>query len=119
MYKVTFHAYSGLSGFPHEFETREDARDFAARRIASFRKRTKVTTLKAGLEWESLEPEDAAMVPDYAGTLVLEHITFECRECGSPCETGEDATLCCVDEDSSADDYHESIGNANWGIDSH
>lgn len=119
MYKVKFSSYCGMSSFPDHFELREDARSHAAFLILRARQDFKVTTITRGEHWEVLEPENAVMVPDQCGSLYIEHITYACRECGSRCETGEDATLCCVEEDSSADDYHESIGNANWGIDSH
>lgn len=96
MYKVNFHSYCGMAGIPEEFDNREDAEQYAAHRIRRLRKLTKVSTITTGTEWEAQEPEGCHMVPDYAGLLVLKHITFECRECGSPCETPDEANECCA-----------------------
>ncbi len=94
-YRVNHYAYCGMSGVPEDFSSREDARDYAAQRLRSYRKRFEVVTLEKGKRWEVLEPEDCSMVPDACGELVLTRKTFECRECGSSHDDRDAAAGCC------------------------
>jgi hypothetical protein len=110
MYRLNHHAYCGMSGIADTFEDSTDARKAAARRIRDYRASFKVTTLERGERWEVLEPEDSVMVPDACGTLVLQHETFECRECGNECETSEAAFECCAESDEWPDAHHWRIG---------
>ena len=96
MYHVRFYAHSGLSGLPREYETREEARAYAARRLRNLRRSGhRCYTLARGEEWESQEPEDCALVPDTAGLLCLTRSVFRCRECDSAWDTRDDALVCC------------------------
>jgi len=99
MYKVQFYSYCGMSGLPHSFEDSSEARQYAAQRITSLRKLTNVITIIPGTMWEALEPEGCQMVPDFAGTLELKHITFKCRECDCQHETQDEAYACCIGHD--------------------
>ena len=94
--KVQFHPYCGLSMPEHVFETMREARDYVSRRIRAMRMDSPVAVLTRGKEWEFLEPDSAAMVPDFCGTLRLTVITHECRECGCEYEDAEDAARCCT-----------------------
>jgi hypothetical protein len=95
MYLVKHVSYCGMTGVPEAQESLRDARRECARRLRSYRRRFKVATLEPGAQWEILEPEDSAMVPDACGTLSIKRVTFECRECGSQCDTREIAYECC------------------------
>lgn len=99
MYRLKFIAYCGVPTYDETFEQEIDARN-AARDIIMDRRFDgyTVTTVTKNEEWEVLEPEDSAMVPDDCGTLRLRHITFECRECGSRHETLGEAEECCQEE---------------------
>jgi hypothetical protein len=99
MFKVQHNAYCGMSDVPACFDTHEEAHAYAASRIARYRRHFAVTTLETGQAWEIQEPVDCAMVPDACGLLTLSHQTFECRECGSACETQHDALHCCSEAD--------------------
>lgn len=103
MYSVRQHSYTGLSGIPEVFDSHTRARDEIAHRITRARGRGfPVVTLSKGATWEIMEPDGAAGVPDACGTLHLNHITYECRECGHQCETRDAAIACCRDD---ADNY--------------
>ncbi len=96
MYSIQFRSYCGMSDIPESFEEGVAARDAVAQRLRSARAQGHtVVTLESGESWEVLEPEDSQMVPDWAGTLRLSHLTYECRECGSKHETHEAALECC------------------------
>jgi len=99
MYTLNHHAYCGMSGIEEEHEDKPDARKEAADRLRAYRQNFHITTLVRGAEWEIQEPEDSVMVPDECGVLALRHVTFECRECGSDCETKEAAAECCAESD--------------------
>lgn len=105
MYKLTFYSYCGMAGIPASYDDKRDARDAAAAIIARRRRAgLPVQTIMPGAQWEVLEPDNAAMVPDACGTLYLERVTFECAECGTPCETRDDAAACCAECDAPAPD---------------
>lgn len=96
MYRVSFSAYCGLSRPYLMHDDRAAARKDAA---AILRRRRRLglpcVTLERGARWEVLEPEGALMVPDDCGLLALEHVTYECEECGSEHETLDEARACC------------------------
>ena len=97
MYRVQHHAYCGMSSVPACFDTEPEARSYVAGKLKRTRSYLRVTTLETGKEWEILEPEGCATVPDACGTLSLAHITYACRECGCEHETPHDALHCCAD----------------------
>ena len=97
MYRLNHVAYCGMPGVPEYFDDPQDARKDAAERLRRYRRRYAVTTLERGKEWEIMEPEDSVLVPDACGVLYLSHITFECKECGTACETKTEARQCCAD----------------------
>lgn len=104
MYTLTHTAYCGMTSTYNTLSDRTDSRDGAARKIRQARRRgLTVTTLERGRQWEILEPEGAAMVPDACGVLTLHHTTWECRECGCAHETRGDADECCTFWDEYAD----------------
>lgn len=72
-YNVRFVAYCGMTFPLLTTEDAQEARDFAAKRLRSYRSEIgqDVSTLEKGQEWEVLDPEDAAMVSDYCGCLKL------------------------------------------------
>lgn len=71
-YVITFAAYCGMVD-TEEKDCGADARDHVAAYLRSMRRKGfPVTTLKRGAEWEVLEPEDCAMVPDECGTVSLD-----------------------------------------------
>lgn len=97
MYRVNHSSYCGMRDVPACFDEATDARQYAAQRLRRYRKHFQIATLETGKEWEILEPEDnAAMVPDACGILAIEHVTYECRECGGAHETQADALHCCA-----------------------
>jgi hypothetical protein len=96
MYSVRHVSYCGMAGVPEVADDLRAARDECARRLRAFRKRFPVATITRGMEWEIQEPEGCKMVPDACGTLAIRHVTFECRECGSQCETRDVALECCA-----------------------
>ena len=98
MITVQHQAYCGMSSVPHAFDTLPDARAYVAHKLARLRRRYPIITHVNGSEWEVCEPNDCAMVPDACGVLRLNHITVECRECGSACETEHDARACCYED---------------------
>lgn len=100
MYSVKHVSYCGMVGIPEVHEARSDARTECAHRLRRLRKRFPVVTLTPGAKWEIQEPEGAVAIPDACGTLVLRHVTFECRECGHGCETRDNALACCADDGS-------------------
>lgn len=96
MYRLTHVSWSGCNGLPTLIETRTDARGECARRLRSYRRNGfPVSTLERGRQWEIGEPNNVALVPSQCGTLLLRAVTFECRECGSKCDTRETAAQCC------------------------
>ena len=97
MFQVNHFGYCGMADVPSTYECSEHARDYAAERLRRYRRRFRVVTLEPGKAWEICEPDNCTMVPDACGTLRLSHITYECRECGSACETREEWAHCCAD----------------------
>ena len=97
MYVLNHHAYCGMPGIPESFDDRAEARTAAADMLRRYRRRYSVIVLERGERWEVLEPEDSGMVPDDCGTIDLDHEQHECRECGSLCETPDDARACCAE----------------------
>lgn len=72
--------------------------DMPARQLRRYRRNGyPVSILARGQEWEIGEPEGCMMVPDDCGTLAIRHDTYECRECGSACETRDAAAECCAE----------------------
>jgi hypothetical protein len=97
MYTVQFFSYCGMALVPVHCEDRSEARAECAERLRRARSEGyKLATLSPGKRWEVLEPDDCMLVPDACGTLELKHVTFECGECGSACETREFAAECCT-----------------------
>jgi hypothetical protein len=91
MYKVGFVSFGGFSQIPEAFDTKEEARDEAAKRIVKARRKgLTVNIVEKGEEWE-VQYEDSG-VGDNEGYLSIRHITYPCRECGFACETLDDAT---------------------------
>ena len=98
MYYLTRYAYCGMRVPVGTFECRDDARRAAARALGQFRAEGfPVVTLDRGECWEVCEPDDAVMVPDACGTIVLRRESFECRECGFDHDTRDDAAACCAE----------------------
>jgi hypothetical protein len=64
MYRVRFHSRkpSGFYGPSRDFETREEARGYAARLLRGPRSRHRAVTIEPGLSWEVSEPEDCVLV---------------------------------------------------------
>jgi len=100
LFTLTHHAYCGMP-IPlveeQEQATREEARDRAARRLRYLRSEgMPIVTREKGERWEVLCPEDAVLVPDYCGELVLRGFDplarkyGKCRECGFDSEWIED-----------------------------
>lgn len=82
MYSLTNHAYCGMSSVPREFEDLADVRKAAAARLRYLRNEGfPIETLTKGQEWEIQEPEDAVMVPDQCGMLVIREYQ-KCEHCG-------------------------------------
>ena len=110
MYKVNHYSYSGMHGVPACFDTEQEARTHVAARLRRYRKHFPLQVLSRGEEWEILEPEGVSMVPDACGTLGLVHVTWECRECGSECETQHDALHCCAERylDDASGEFYET-----------
>lgn len=108
MYKVKFVGYCGMSHPEASHETEKEARADVAYRLKYARKGFEVVTLESGKSWEILEPTECTMVPDDSGVLYLKHITYACRECGSACETQEDAALCCAPDEWFDDDIRDT-----------
>ena len=70
--------YCGMRTFREEWDDLGEARTSAAESIREFRKEgLRVSVLERGREWEVLEPDDAAMVPDEAGILSIEPVCTE------------------------------------------
>jgi hypothetical protein len=85
-----------------------DARTAAARLIRRRRRQGfPVVILERGREWEVMEPEGCAMVPDACGVLYISRETFGCRECGCDYDTRDDAAQCCA-----VDDWREGCSDA-------
>jgi len=99
VYTVQHFSYCGMSGIAERFDDSTDARAEAADRLRRYRRRYRVAMLTRGQEWEILEPENCAMVPDSCGILTLRRQFFQCRECGSRYDTRHDALHCCCDTD--------------------
>jgi hypothetical protein len=97
MYQVEHISYCGMRGIPTCFDTEEEARQYAADFIRRYRRRYKLTTLQPGEKWEVLEPENTVLVPDACGVLSIEHVTYECFECGTHHDTKHDALHCCAE----------------------
>ena len=97
MYRVNTHAYCGMPGVPACFDTAKEARAYVVRKLRRLRRDFHVTILERCASWEVLEPSDCALVPDACGIISLEHVTYECRECGFPHETPHYALHCCAD----------------------
>jgi hypothetical protein len=80
-FRVTFNAHNGLAGIPRAYDARGAARDAVARRIRSARlKGQPVGTIELGASWEFGEPEDAVMIGDDVGVLVL-HVVADDERC--------------------------------------
>jgi rubrerythrin len=105
MYQVQFFPYTGLSTLPETFDSRRDAREYAAERLRRIRKRYQVATLTRGASWETIEPDGLHMIPDSLGVLSISHVLFECRECGYCHETREEMAECCQENRNDYDDY--------------
>lgn len=95
MYRIQHVAYCGMPDVPACFNTSEEAREYAAERLRRYRRHYPVTTLKRGAKWEILERDDSVMVSDSCGVLSLEHVTYECWECGFAHDSREDTLRCC------------------------
>ena len=90
--------FSSYCGMGNPIFSRSDratigqARTIAARILRARRNSGHaVTVMTKGREWECCEPEDCAMIPDTAGTLVLAEV-WRCEGCGREAEAG--CTLC-------------------------
>lgn len=71
VYTVTLHAFCGME-YGETFDDLQDARDYAASELRRFRRMgMDVDTNECGAEWESHDPEDAAMISDNAGILTI------------------------------------------------
>jgi hypothetical protein len=69
--ELRFAAHGG-GGWRVEEGCYADLRDCAARMIRVLRDEGQiVSTLKRGFEWESTEPDDAAVIPQYSGVLYI------------------------------------------------
>jgi hypothetical protein len=108
-YRVTLHAYCGMSIPVDDFVEPHDtdyalkrARSVAAQYIRSQRRAGyAIAVLDSGAEYEILEPEDAVMVPDACGVLRIAPIlarTAQCFECGNTVRVG-DACDCTMTDD--------------------
>lgn len=98
MFTVQHVSHCGMSGLLRTYDERAEARQAAAKRLRAHRRAGyPVATLDRGMQWEILEPDGCAMVPDACGLLVLDHATFECPECGCAHETRDDARACCAE----------------------
>lgn len=101
MYRLRHVAYCGMLTFSESFDEQEEARQAAAEFLRKMRGKGFVCVAlerdreKQEGQWEVLEPDDCALVPDECGVLRLSHITFECRECGSQLETKQESLDCC------------------------
>jgi len=70
---VQRHSYSGLAYEMQSFEDEDSARDYVASLLRT-RKRAygmRVSVIEAGRHWECLDPYDAVLVSDFAGTVGL------------------------------------------------
>jgi len=97
MFVVRFHPYNGCAGIPEQFEDRSDARSEIAGRLRTARRRrlTVMRTRTPGA-WEMQLPGQG--VSDHEGILLMAHVTFDCRECGSAHETRSAAAESCADD---------------------
>lgn len=102
MYSVNHSSYCGMRDVPACFDNREEARAYVAARLRRYRHRFPVATLSRGVEWEILEPDGVAMVPDACGVLSLDRTVYECRECGWGHDTPSEALHCCSSYDECA-----------------
>lgn len=71
--KLTLYGHCGMP-----IPITEGDREHCQERAVSLLRRLKregfyISVRKPGREWETTEPDDAFMVPDYAGILSLEH----------------------------------------------
>jgi hypothetical protein len=96
-YSVTHTGYCGMTYSHETHDDRSDARRHVAEILAKYRGRAPIAVLERGQEYEICEPENAAMIPDWAGYVRLAHVTYECHECGFACETRDDARACCAE----------------------
>ena len=69
-YDVKFLAYCGMSLPLAQKVDRDQARDCVQQYLRKAKKRQPVTYLGDG-QWECQEPEDCALVPDWAGYLIV------------------------------------------------
>ena len=74
VYNVSFKAYHNRNPLAlEESLNRTDARKYVARQLQYYRfKGYPIITLEPGQLWEIGEPEDAIMVPDYCGLLMID-----------------------------------------------
>lgn len=111
MTTLRLNAYCGMSVVIDEGD-RDACRKTAARTIRARRKAGyKVVTIdrfRDGHEhlrqWEFLEPEDCAMVPDNCGVLTLKTILWDCPWCGQTFEPKTSYQRFC--DDSCAEAYN-------------
>ncbi len=80
-FRVVLHAYCGMRQTLAECETYADARAEVARILRAARNDAQpVSTIGRGVMWELEEPDDCAMVPDNAGTLLIRYPAHEDEE---------------------------------------
>lgn len=99
MYRVKFMAYCGMLTRDEPCETEQQARFVVSKILKSRRKTYPCTVLEKGKSWEVMERDDAMMVSDRCGTLHLDHIQYECRDCGCLHETRAEALVCCFEDE--------------------
>lgn len=104
MYRLKFSAYCGMETLNLDpMHDEPEVRAAAVEHIKEQRKKGMVVTLlESGKEWEIQAPEEQgrAMVGDDEGILHIEHITYECRECGTQHETKDEQAYCCSEQES-------------------
>lgn len=78
----------GCCGMPLVWKTgldRQEARDLVANILCSMRRQGfEIDTLEPGQDWEILEPEDCALIPDEAGRVWIG--LGKCSQCNRPFE---------------------------------
>lgn len=98
MYIVKVSPYCGLSMPVDTCETEMDARGLVADILRRARRKGRpIAVIEPRKVWEICEPDGAHMVPDDCGTVRIQHITYDCRECGFSHESRDDAMRCCTD----------------------
>jgi len=70
---VQRHSYSGLAYEMQSFEDKDSARDYVASLLRNRRRDfdMRVSVIARGSHWECLDPDDAVLVSDFAGTVGL------------------------------------------------